>query len=1021
MADDNLAEQLDNEQNPTSTFVSSLVFNVVVAAALVIAFTILRPRFKRVYAPRTYAVDKEKRSPAIKGLSPFAWISAILNVSDEKIIARVGLDTYMFLRYIRSMFIIFTVLSVLSVVTIMPVNITGDENKKGILKLTMSNVSADSPRNWVHIVFFMVFVVWVMRNIFGELKVYTRLRLWWLTNPAHSNKIGSSTIMVSTLPDSLIERDDRIRRTFDVFPGGVRQIIVNRDCTELADIVETRNKHALKLEKLMTVYAVNCEKAHKKSIKKNTTYVEPKRPLMRESKIPFKGPKIDAIEYLSAEIAKLNKQIAELSSDPTQFKRQSSAFVLFRKQIAAHMSAQTVLDYKPFSMNSVSLDVNPDDIIWSNLNMNPYDRRIRSYISLAATIGLVITWTILTGAVTALVSTSNLKKIPGLENTPDGGVFGIFTGIVPPVVLAVLMALLPMILRALLRLEGTPRVSMVNMRLLHRFYFFQVWNVYMVAILSTTILSTATEVLKHPEIIVDVISTNVPKSSNPMLVYVLLLAFTGAAKELLQAARLVMRYVMPVLFAKTPRSIANAEKPAEFDWAVSIPVHSMIFLMGFSYSFIAPLVNCFVAVYFGLFYIVYRYQFLYVYNDANWSTGGLSFPKSVSQTMVGVYISEVYMLLIMVSRLKKNGDAITRVVFTAAILLCTIGVHKYIKDTYMPIVHYLPARGAVEIEENPTFSTRFPDLTNDEDIADCTKYADSTIESDHKIRNRIYAMYGSLVPKKLIDYVLTKVPSILHPKSNANSPNPGNDDGDDNSSDIADEEMASEHKVDSAAAPTNSGFIGMPVAHHYSESTNELLPETMLAQKRASGNTNILSIDSGALATGNPSGAQQPAGFLSPYGQAPLHGANITSQSVHSYTSATELRQRHGGNSIAGLSVGSGNKSKRRSRFDMANTHLEPDADEDALAAAFSNPALKAKPLVYLWVPVDNNGLCRDLYEKVRELGENSIRIVTRDTHITEKGKVRANVEFNPDEDAAADFDNAVQPTSISVVQDSKR
>ncbi|KAJ2738653.1 phosphate metabolism protein 7, partial [Coemansia sp. BCRC 34301] len=427
-------------------------------------------------------------------------------------------------------------------------------------------------------------------------------------------------------------------------------IIVNRNCTKLEKVVEDRNAFVGKLEKALTIYAVKCEKAHAKSVKKGTAYVAPKHPMTRASKIPFKGPKLDVFEYYSTQIASLNQKICDMSGGKDKFKRQASAFVLFRKQLAAHMAAQTVLDYKLFSMNSVSLDVNPDDIIWSNLNMNPYDRRIRGYISFAATVGLVIVWTLLCSVLAGLVSIENLKKIPALSSMSDSKWFGLFSGIVPAVILAVLMSLLPMILRLLLRLEGTPRVSEVNLRLLHRYYFFQVWNVYLVAIFSTAILATVTETAKNPGKILELIPAYVPKSATPILVYVLLLAFTGAAKEILQIARLVLRYVLPLLFAKTPRAICNAEKPAEFDWGTTIPVHSLIFLMGFSYSFIAPIVNCFVAAYFGLFYLVYRYQFLYVYNDTNWVTGGLSFPKSIQQIMVGVYISEVYMLLMMVAK-----------------------------------------------------------------------------------------------------------------------------------------------------------------------------------------------------------------------------------------------------------------------------------------------------------------------------------------------------------------------------------
>ncbi|KAJ2509896.1 phosphate metabolism protein 7, partial [Coemansia sp. RSA 1939] len=982
-----------------STFVSSLTFNVVVAAVIFIAFAILRPRFKRVYAPRTYAVGKERRSEPISDRI-LAWIPMVLSVPDDKIIERVGLDTYMFLRYMRSMFVMFVVLSLLSVVTILPVNITGNGGAKGMAVLTMGNVDPASKKLWVHIVFFMVFVAWVLWNIFGEFKVYTRLRIWWLTNPRHANKAGASSIMVSTLPPTLIEDDGRIRAMFNMFPGGVRQVIVNRNCSELQDIVEERDSLAKALEKALTSHAVNCEKTFNKAAKKGATFKEPKRPTMRASKIPFKGPKLDAIEHLSKEIAKLNKQIAEAGAEENKFKRQSTAFVFFNKQIAAHMAAQTVLDYKPFSMNSVSLDIRSDDIIWSNLNLNPYDRRIRGYISLAATIGLVITWTLLTAALSALVSVEKLSTLPGMKDLAKSKFFGIFTGIIPSAVLAIVMALLPIILRLLLRLEGTPRRSEIDMRLLNRFFFFQVWNVYLVTIFTSSILSIAGSAFNDPSIILDQIQQQVPSSATPILTYVLLLAFTGAAKEILQVVRLALRYVLPLLFAKTPRAICNAETPATFDWATSIPMHSLIFLMGFSYSFIAPIVNCFVAVYFGLFYLVYRYQFLYVYNDSNWASGGLSFPVSIKQTLVGVYISEIYMLLMMVAKLAKNpnidGNAVLRVIFPALVLLLTIGAHLYINDAYMPIINYLPVRGAFEIEENPKIATTYPDFTGDGELNGPT-LADSSTGStpENEIRKRIYAVYGSLVPKKVIDFVLTKIPSLLHPSKR--SPK-----GDSTTEDLVSEEQASgelEPGADKDASTVDDGLpLPMPVPHHYSEMADSKGNfEEIIGAKRVSGNTNILSIESAAQPHASNI-AEPPAsptkqehrdsqfvGGLAPVG-------TTTGPSIHSYDSKTELRQRRT-HCSAQQPPASG---RRKSRYDM-------DGTESLVETAFLNPALRAKPTCNIWVPLDNHGICNDVYDSVRSLGDGSIRVVSRDTWINEKSKVKVNVEFDPDVSDAED------------------
>ncbi|KAJ2000418.1 phosphate metabolism protein 7 [Coemansia thaxteri] len=958
--------------NTVSTFVSSLTFNLVIAAAIFIAFCVLRPRFKRVYAPRTYAVSKDKRSAPI-GSSPLAWIAEIFRVNDDVIVARVGLDTYMFLRFMRTMFIIFFVLSILSVVTILPTNITGGVGLTGLGVLTMGNVDPESPKLWVHIVFFIIFVVWVMRAIFGELDVYTRLRVWWLTNPKHAEKVGTSTILVSTLPAALTDNDTKLASMFNMFPGGVRQIIVNRNCSKLEKVVEERDKLVGKLESVLTSCAVKWEKAHAESVKKGTSFKEPARPMVRASKIPFKGPKLDAAEYYSTRIAALNGQIGELGGDQSKFKRQSSAFVLFHKQLAAHMSAQTVLDYKPLSMNSVSLDINPDDIIWSNLNLNPYDRRMRGYISFAATVGLVIVWTILTAALSGLISVQNLKKIPALSNMSDSMWFGLFSGIVPAVVLAVLMALLPIILRLLLRLEGTPRVSEVNLRLLHRFFFFQVWNVYLVTIFSTSILTVASSAAQNPGMILTLISTNVPQSATPILVYVLLLAFTGAAKEILQIAPLALRYVLPLLFAKTPRAIRNAETPAEFDWATSIPMHTLVFLMGFSYSFIAPIVNCFVAVYFGLYYLVYRYQFLYVYNDANWVTGGLSFPKSIQQIMVGVYISEIYMLLMMVAKVasadKVNANGIVRVVFTALTLLITIGAHLYINDTYLPIINYLPVRAAAEIEENPNISTKFPDFTSDGDLGSETQGANSAKASENKIRRRIYTMYGSLVPKRLIDYVLYKIPSLLHPKRHGS---PDSTTSPQDKASYGDEEEA---VVSGAPISSDSGFVlPMPTAHHYNDGTVAADDNALgISEQRFSQNTNMLS-----LASENAAAMQMP----------------MPSSSIHSYTSESELRKRRS-NAPSASSAG-----HRRSLYDQPSNRLLADAGDNALAEAFSNPALRAKPLSVVWVPLDSNRLCSELYQSVMTWGAGTIKVVTGGTQIDSKFNVTAEVDFDLEEEA---------------------
>ena len=57
-------------------------------------------------------------------------------------------------------------------------------------------------------------------------------------------------------------------------------------------------------------------------------------------------------------------------------------------------AAQVLTHHMPYRMTAQGVGVSPDDVIWSNLNMNPYEARIRTAISWAITIGLIIVWAI---------------------------------------------------------------------------------------------------------------------------------------------------------------------------------------------------------------------------------------------------------------------------------------------------------------------------------------------------------------------------------------------------------------------------------------------------------------------------------------------------------------------------------------------------------------------------------------------------------------------------------------------------
>lgn len=52
------AQSTDVTSNSTSTVISSLVLNLIIFAVEIVAFLILRPRFRKVYRPKTYLGKK---------------------------------------------------------------------------------------------------------------------------------------------------------------------------------------------------------------------------------------------------------------------------------------------------------------------------------------------------------------------------------------------------------------------------------------------------------------------------------------------------------------------------------------------------------------------------------------------------------------------------------------------------------------------------------------------------------------------------------------------------------------------------------------------------------------------------------------------------------------------------------------------------------------------------------------------------------------------------------------------------
>lgn len=148
-------------------------------------------------------------------------------------------------------------------------NNTVYNNVTGLDLLAWGNVRPDkNNRYWVHLVLALIVIVYTCFVFFDELRGYIRLRQSYLTSPQHRLRASATTVLVTAIPRKWCTYE-ALDGLYDVFPGGIRNIWVNRNFDELNEKVKRRNKLALSLESAQTDLIRNAKKAQLAQLRKD--------------------------------------------------------------------------------------------------------------------------------------------------------------------------------------------------------------------------------------------------------------------------------------------------------------------------------------------------------------------------------------------------------------------------------------------------------------------------------------------------------------------------------------------------------------------------------------------------------------------------------------------------------------------------------------------------------------------------------------------------------------------------------
>ena len=413
--------------------------------------------------------------------------------------------------------------------------------------------------------------------------------------------------------------------------------------------------------------------------------------------LPFCGQKVDTIYWSRKELARLNVEIEDDQANPGRFPLMNSAFIQFNHQVAAHMACQSLSHHLPEQMAPRLVEIDPSDVIWDNMSIPWWQDYIRTTLVLAVIVGMIFLWAIpvaFTSAVSQLNTLADRYTWLSWLHVLPPWFRSFLQGVLPIVLLALLTFLLPLILRALARLQGIKSGMLIELAVQKYYFFFIFVQLFLIVTLGSSAVQLVKEFTSVEGIanIPNILSVTIPTASNYFFSYMLLQALSVSAGALLQVGPLVIWFILaPILDSTARAKFKRQTNLNNIRWGTFFPVYTNLACIGIIYSVISPLILVFNIITFSLFWFVYRYNTLYV-TRFTLDTGGLLFPNAINCTFVGVYVLEVALIGLFFLVRDDNGDVACegQAIGTIIMLILTAIYQILLNNAFSPLFRYLP-------------------------------------------------------------------------------------------------------------------------------------------------------------------------------------------------------------------------------------------------------------------------------------------------------------------------------------------
>ena len=516
-----------------------------------------------------------------------------------------GFDNYLLDRYMQTMLRIFALLGLIILPVLLPLNIIDGRNElggvRGLDRLSFSNIGlSHTGRYWVHLVLAIFAIITVCYSIQGELRDYARLQssLRW------EGYRRTCLLLISRSEKQLSV--DAIKRRFHNICGGVHQVTINRDFSNLRTKLCRRDVLIRKLETAETTLIRRANQQRRISRRVgdgcDSTSLPPwmkylhqkNRPTMRLPlfpwlpAVPLIGPQVDSIHHLRAEVAQHNLEIEWHQLHPNEFPPVNSAFVYFNKMLSTPLAALALKARLPPTW-TLKQGTTANDIIWRNVSISWWQQCVRTtvvYLFVALlTLGFAFP-VIIIGSLSQIRYLVNVVSWLRWMDSLPSWLMAVIQGVLPPAMLALITTAVPVALRLLANIQGHHSRQDVENCVQIYYYTFLFVQVFLTVSLSAGITTVIGDLADKITSTPAVLAQNLPKACNYFFSYILIHTFTTVALTLVEVNGFLALFVLSSIFDKTARQKWMRGQALGLNkWGTFIPVLTNTACIG---SFFSP-------------------------------------------------------------------------------------------------------------------------------------------------------------------------------------------------------------------------------------------------------------------------------------------------------------------------------------------------------------------------------------------------------------------------------------------------